>query len=430
MARTAIGRTVSFLFFFVHSCSADCNLGLGMITGDIRDSQITASSSHSEWTRPSAGRLWNLRRTQDDTFGGWCAVESDHAPYLQVDFRKETVITAVASQGLNFPFGNWVKKYSLNYSCDGFHWQTYQSYDKNWVLKANSDDDSVVTNKLDDAIIARMIRINVLEWNTYGMVCMRLEIYGCDITEDGSYKDCTKAAGLENRQISDSQLTASSFSTEHLPSQGRLNNILKQLNGSALWDSWCAGAEDSSQYLQVDLAEVKNVSGVATQGSVMGTWVTKYMLNYSSDGYQWETYSNHTDSGPQILQGNKDGLTVHKNMFAQSITARYIRFNPRGWVPLGHICMRVEIYLCRTYQGCPRLVEAPRTTTMPTSRNVFSDERNNQATSKTNEQIRTDSETPHIDFEWEAYSGGLRNTAGVIPWISLLIKLVSLYMMT
>ena len=60
-------------------------------------------------------------------------MESDHAPYLQVDFRKETVITAVASQGLNFPFGNWVKKYSLNYSCDGFHWQTYQSYDKNWV---------------------------------------------------------------------------------------------------------------------------------------------------------------------------------------------------------------------------------------------------------------------------------------------------------
>ena len=87
-----------------------------------------------------------------------------------------------------------------------------------------------------------------------------------------------------------------------------------------------------------------------------------------------------------------------------------------------------DVLFCST--GCPRLVEAPRTTTMPTSRNVFSDERNNQATSKTNEQIRTDSETPHIDFEWEAYSGGLRNTAGVIPWISLLIKLVSLYMMT
>lgn len=38
-----------------------CNLGLGMITRDILDSQITASSSHSIWTLPSAGRLWNQR---------------------------------------------------------------------------------------------------------------------------------------------------------------------------------------------------------------------------------------------------------------------------------------------------------------------------------------------------------------------------------
>ena len=51
------------------------------------------------------------------------------------------------------------------------------------VLEANNDDDSVVTNKLDEAIIARVLRVNVLDWNTYGMVCMRLEIYGCDTKE-------------------------------------------------------------------------------------------------------------------------------------------------------------------------------------------------------------------------------------------------------
>ena len=43
------------------SSFTDCSLGLGMITGDIRDSQITASSSYSEWTQPFAGRLWNTR---------------------------------------------------------------------------------------------------------------------------------------------------------------------------------------------------------------------------------------------------------------------------------------------------------------------------------------------------------------------------------
>ena len=53
----------------------------------------------------------------------------------------------------------------------------------------------------------------------------------------------------------------------------------------------------------------------------------------------------------QILQGNVDTLTVHKNMFDWRINARYIRINPRAWTPTGQICMRVEIYLCHNYQG-------------------------------------------------------------------------------
>jgi len=53
----------------------------------------------------------------------------------------------------------------------------------------------------------------------------------------------------------------------------------------------------------------------------------------------------------QVLKGNFDEVTVHKNMFDRQINARYVRFNPRAWTPLGQICMRVEIYLCQTYQG-------------------------------------------------------------------------------
>ena len=79
---------------------------------------------------------------------------------------------------------------------------------------------------------------------------------------DGTHKDCKKAAGLENRQITDSQLSASSFSMGQHPSRGRLNNHVKQVNGSTLWDSWCAGAEDKSQYLQV-LFKIDEVHGGA-----------------------------------------------------------------------------------------------------------------------------------------------------------------------
>ena len=60
-------------------------------------------------------------------------MDGDDTPFLQVDFRKQTVITAVATQGLNFPMGNWVEKYSLNYSCDGLNWKTYKSFHKDTV---------------------------------------------------------------------------------------------------------------------------------------------------------------------------------------------------------------------------------------------------------------------------------------------------------
>ena len=57
----------------------------------------------------------------------------DDDPYLQIDFGQERVITGVATQGLDFPLGNWVKKYSLNYSCDGLNWKTYRSFFKDAV---------------------------------------------------------------------------------------------------------------------------------------------------------------------------------------------------------------------------------------------------------------------------------------------------------
>jgi len=59
-----------------------------------------------------------------------------------------------------------------------------------------------------------------------------------------------------------------------------------------------------SQFSQVDLQKVQNISGVATQGSSMGTWVTEYMLNYSLDGVLWKTYSNHSGKEKVTIEDN------------------------------------------------------------------------------------------------------------------------------
>ena len=78
-------------------------------------------------------------------------MEEDDDPYLQIDLGKQKVITAVATQGLNNPQGNWVERYSLNYSCDGINWKTYQSFAKDevnanyklWVVLIKSKTKSV-----------------------------------------------------------------------------------------------------------------------------------------------------------------------------------------------------------------------------------------------------------------------------------------------
>lgn len=408
------GVVIAFILSFIHHVESDCNLALGMATGDIRDSQITASSSNSVWTQPFAGRLWNERRIQHQTFGGWCAMDWDDNPYLQIDFGQETVITGVATQGLDYPLGNWVKKYSLNYSCDGgVSWKTYQTFDKHTALKGNSDDNSVVTNKLDEAIIAQVIRIRALEWNAHGTACMRVEVYGCS-TKDGRYKDCRAAAGLEKRQIPDEQVSASSFIKGHHPSQGRLNNEVKQVNGSTLWGSWCAKTDDVFQYIQVDLKKVRNISGVATQGSSMGTWVTEYTLNYSLDGLLWETYSNHSGKA-KVFRGNWDEMTVHKNMFERRIRARFVRFNPRAWRLLGQICMRVEIYLCQVYQGCSRTTD-PKTTAAVSSTDQTQTGTETVASGKT---INTFTQTENPRFSKEVrglYTNGVSNTVTCAAW--------------
>ena len=44
----------------------------------------------------------------------------------QIDLGRVRSVSGVASQGLNWPAGNFVKSYKLNYSTDGTTWQSYR----------------------------------------------------------------------------------------------------------------------------------------------------------------------------------------------------------------------------------------------------------------------------------------------------------------
>ena len=98
----------------------DCvYLDLGMESGSIPDSKITASSEQSANTPAKNGRL-------NFTSGSsWCAGTSDTNPYLQIDLQTLHIICAVSTQG-NSQADQWVKNYTLNISTDGSGWTDYK----------------------------------------------------------------------------------------------------------------------------------------------------------------------------------------------------------------------------------------------------------------------------------------------------------------
>ena len=91
---------------------------------------------------------------------------------------------------------------------------------------------------------------------------------------------------MENGKILDTAITASSvYGKDYLAAHGRLN-----LNSAGCaWASAILGI--NTAWIQVDLEDIKSVTGVATQGRCNANqWVTSYTVSYSTDGQSWDFF--------------------------------------------------------------------------------------------------------------------------------------------
>ena len=77
-------------------------------------------------------------------------------------------------------------------------------------------------------------------------------------------------------------MTASSYLGDKIPAYGRLFH-----------HAWCAGNNNKSDWLQVDLGKEFYVGAVVTQGgSHHNSSTTDFKLLYSGDEQTWKTYQN------------------------------------------------------------------------------------------------------------------------------------------
>ena len=107
---------------------------------------------------------------------------------------------------------------------------------------------------------------------------------------------CMDALGMENSQIPDPAITASSSASANsfVPSIGRLHFLSA---GSGKHGSWAAGANNLNQWFKVDMGGWTQISAVATQGRQdSNQWVESFSLSFSYDGVFWEIVNNEHGS--------------------------------------------------------------------------------------------------------------------------------------
>ncbi len=104
---------------------------------------------------------------------------------------------------------------------------------------------------------------------------------------------------MEDGAISDGQITASSqWNADEAAHQGRLHYQATAVKAGG----WVVATNNAYQWLQIDLgSRYTKVTRVATQGrNGVSNWVTKYKLQYSNDGMNFQYYREPGDAADKV----------------------------------------------------------------------------------------------------------------------------------
>lgn len=154
-----------------------CYGTLGLESGSVADSQLTASSVwkwNGVWA-PTGARLKKAGLP-------WASLHSDQQQFLQVDLKKEKKITGITTTGSNLrEYQYYVSAYRVLYSYNGQQWYSYREANstQDKVFQGNINYQNEVRNNFIPPIEARFVRINPLMWHQ--RIALKLELLGCQI---------------------------------------------------------------------------------------------------------------------------------------------------------------------------------------------------------------------------------------------------------
>ncbi|KAF3824207.1 hypothetical protein GH733_008492 [Mirounga leonina] len=165
---------------------APCSNMLGMLSGLIPDSQISASSTREYLWSPSAARLVSSR-------SGWFPRIPQAQPgeeWLQVDLGVPKTVKGIIIQGARggdsitaVEARAFVRKFKVSYSLNGRDWEHIQDprTQQPKLFEGNMHYDTPDIRRFDP-VPAQYVRVYPERWSPAG-IGMRLEVLGCDWTD-------------------------------------------------------------------------------------------------------------------------------------------------------------------------------------------------------------------------------------------------------
>uniref|UniRef100_A0A8C7JA18 Coagulation factor VIII n=1 Tax=Oncorhynchus kisutch TaxID=8019 RepID=A0A8C7JA18_ONCKI len=319
-----------------------CIQPLGLRSGRIDDSQITASDHIGNWE----ARLARLELS--GSVNAWMG--TNQKSWIQVDLQRPTLLHGIQTQGARASLGlkdYFIVHFTLSYSLDQETWTNYKgnsttpSYVSTLhIFNGNLDGSKVKENHLFPPILGRYIRLQpvTIQRNP----ALRMELLGCDLNS------CSFPLGLQRRLVPDSSFRASSFLQTWRLSWSPALARLRQ-DGSA--NAWRPKVNNPHEWLQVDFLVMKRITGVVTQGAwsiLTQMMVTEFSVTISDEGHSWSNVVDEESQREKMFLGNSEPDEEMLNLFDPPLFARFIRIHPRGWV--NDIALRLEFVGCDTQQ--------------------------------------------------------------------------------
>uniref|UniRef100_A0A672ZPQ6 Neuropilin 1 n=1 Tax=Sphaeramia orbicularis TaxID=375764 RepID=A0A672ZPQ6_9TELE len=230
----------------------------------------------------------------------------------------------------------YVRSYKVDLSSNGEDWVTVKEGSKPKIFQGNHNPTDEVRAFLPKPTLTRYVRVRPMSWEQG--ICMRLEVYGCRTSD----YPCSGMLGMVSGQISDAQISASSFAD-----RGWVAENARLLTGRSGWTGQQNKQPFRNEWIQVDLGQEKMLSAVVIQGGKhrdRNVFMKRFKVGHSLDGDEWTMVKEDNSTRPKIFPGNQNHDTPELRPVGPVLT-RFVRIYPERATMEG-VGLRLELLGC------------------------------------------------------------------------------------